>query len=137
MNYILLISTIILSFSGFAISLYGVLSQSMIDHETKIGLLKGYEFDSDEGEEYFAEKFEKWKAGNFFISKNAFISGLSIILLSLILNTIINPWWSSLIVLVVGYFTYLIISKIIGWQVQLLSFLTGIISLITTLYNLI
>ena len=134
MNTILLISTTFLAFSGFFIAFYGVLSQSMIDTETKIGMQKGIDSFSDEGAEYFARRYEKWRAGSFFLTNNALILGLILAIIAVILNFLKNPWWSSLIVVIIGYFLYLTLAKIIGWKLQLVSFILAIISLCYSIY---
>lgn len=134
MNTILLITTTILAFSGFIISFYGSLSQSMIERETKIGFEKGINSFTDQGDEYFARKYEKWKAGNFFLSNSAIYSGIVIVIIALILNLLKNPWWTTFIVLIIGYYLYLFFAKIIGWKIQLISFVLVIISFCYSLF---
>lgn len=134
MNNILLISTTLLAFSGFAIAFYGTMSRSMIEKETKKGMNKGIDSFTDEGSEYFARKYEKWKAGNFFNSDIAVIVGLLTVLASTIINYLKNPWWSSIITLIVGYIIYLIISKTVGWKVQFISLIILLLSLSYSIY---
>ena len=62
MEFTSLLSTTILAFSGFCIGFYGALSQAMIETETKIGMQKGFDQFTDDGAEYLARKYEKWKA---------------------------------------------------------------------------
>ena len=134
MNSTLLLSTTILAFSGFCIALYGALSQAMIETETKIGMQKGSDQFNDDGAEYFAKKYEKWKAGSFFITKGALILGLLIVIASTILNSLDNPWWSSIIVAIIGYSLYLIISKMIGSRIHLISIILMIFSIFLSIY---
>lgn len=134
MNTILLISTTILAFSGFFIAFYGVLSQTMIETETKVGMHKGIDSFSDEGAEYFARRYEKWRAGSFFLTNNALILGLILAIAAFVVNCLENPWWSSFIVLIVGYFLYLTLAKMIGWKLQLTSFILAIFSLCYSVY---
>ncbi len=134
MNTILLITTTILTFSGFFIAFYGVLSQSMIDAETKIGMQKGIDSFSDEGAEYFARRYEKWRAGHFFLSNNALILGLLLVIIASVLNILKNPWWTSIVIIIVGYFLYLTLAKIIGWKLQIISFFLALFSLCYSIY---
>lgn len=134
MNIILLLTTTILAFSGFIISFYGTLSQAMIETETKIGIQKGIDDFSDEGVKYFAKRYEKWTAGSFFMSNSAIVSGIIIVVIALMLNFLKNPWWSTFIVLIVGYYLYLFVAKLLGSKVQLLSFILIIISLSYSIY---
>lgn len=134
MNAILLISTTFLAFSGFFIAFYGVLSQSMIEIETKIGIQKGIDSFSDEGAQYFATRYEKWGAGSFFLSNNALILGLTIVACALVVNFFDNPGWSSLIVLIGGYMLYRTLAQMIGGKLQLISLILAIFSLGSSVY---
>ena len=134
MNTILFISTSILAFSGFFIAFYGLLSQSLIEAETKLGMQKGFNSYSNEGAEYFAKRYNKWRVGSFFLTNDALILGLILVASAIILNFIENSWWSSLIVLFIGYFLYLILAKIFSWKLQLISFILAICSLCYSTY---
>jgi len=134
MEFTLLLSTTILAFSGFCIAFYGALSQVMIETETKIGMQKGFDQFTDDGADYFARKYKKWKAGSFFMTKGALILGLLTVIASIILNSLNNSWWSSIIVAIIGYFLYLIISKIIGSRIQLISIIIMIFSTCLSIY---
>lgn len=137
MNTQLLLYSSILSFSGFAIAFYGILAESQIKKITSIRINKGISFDTDTGAKFYAQKFEKWKVGSYFISKNAVPFGILVSLSAGILNLLDNPLWSFIVVLINGYIIYLIIAKIIGWYIQTLSMLAIIISLILIITNLI
>lgn len=134
MEFTLLLSTTILAFSGYCIAFYGALSQAMIETETKIGMQKGFDEFTDDGAEYFARKYEKWKAGSFFITKGALILGLLTVIASIILNSLNNPWWSSIIVAIIGYFLYLFVSKMIGFRIQSISIIVMILSICISFY---
>ena len=137
MNTILLISTSLLAFAGFTFAFYGTLSQTMIDNITRIGMDKGIDSYSDEGAQYYARQYEKWKAGTFFISSKAITYGIIIVLIAIILNILGNSWWSSIIILIIGYILYLSTSKIIGWRVQFVSLLVFLLSLAYSIYLII
>ena len=66
----------IFSFSGFAIGFYGIMAKHKIEMETRIGMDKGFDFDTDKGNAYFAKRYENWKAGLYFDSKFAPIIGI-------------------------------------------------------------
>lgn len=127
---------LILSFSGFAIGFYGIMAKHRIEMETKIGMNKGYDFDTNEGNAYFARKYENWKAGSFFDSQFAPLSGIVIALIGAGLNIISNSWWSSILLLILAYIMYLIAIKIFKWKIQLVSILTLIISIILIVIKL-
>jgi hypothetical protein len=137
MNTTLLLYSSILSFSGFAIAFYGILAESKIEKITSIGINKRISFNTDKGAEFYAEKFEKWKAGSYFVSKSALPFGILVSLSAGILNILDNPLWTFIVVLISGYITYLIIAQIIGWYIQTISILTTIISSILIIINLI
>ena len=127
---------LILSFSGFAIGFYGIMAKHRIEMETKIGMTKGYDFDTDEGNAYFARKYENWKAGSYFDSQIAPLSGIVIALVGAGLNIISNSWWSSILLLILAYIMYLIAIKIFKWKIQFVSILTLIISIILIVIKL-
>ncbi len=135
MEILLLLSCILLSFSGFVIAFYGVLANATIENIAVEGMDKGIDQETDDGAEYYANKFDKWKAGNFFVSKIAVVLGLLITIIAAIISLYDNPWWTFFIVLFVGYFAYLIIAKIIGWYIQIISILSFIISTILLILN--
>ena len=118
----------LLSFSGYVFALYGVMARHKIKMETKIGLEKGFDFDKDDGNEYFAEKFENWKAGSSFESSKALLVGVLIILLGDGLNLVNNKWWTSILLFFIAYILYLQIVKLLKWKIQFLSMLTFLIS---------
>lgn len=136
MDLLLLCSTTIISFVGFTMAFYGTFAQAMIDFETRLRIDKGIKQYSYEGDMYFAEKYKKWSAGGFFVSKSALIIGLIFVAISLIVNFLGNPWWSSLIVLVIGYFIYLQTAKIIGSKIQLISLFLGAVSLVFAIFKI-
>jgi hypothetical protein len=127
----------ILSFSGFAIGFYGIMAKHKIEMETRIGVDKGFEFDTDEGNSYFAERFENWKAGSSFDSQFAPIIGILIALTGAGLNLISNSWWSSILLLFVAYMIYLQVVKFAKWKIQIISMLTLLISAILIIIKLI
>lgn len=137
MNTLLFLSSIILSFSGFVIAFYGILAESQIEKITAIGMEKGISFETDEGAEFYARKFDKWKAGSYFVSKSAVTYGVIISIIAGIVCALNNPWWTFFVVIIGGYVAYLIIAKIIGWYIQLFSILTFIVSIILIITNLI
>jgi hypothetical protein len=124
----------ILSFSGFT---FGLMAQHNIDRETKGGIDNGYDMDSEEGIKYFARKFEQWKAGSRFVSKNASRNGIIIALIGAILNLYFNSWWSSILLMIIAYFTYLQVVKKIKYRIQIISILGFIISIILITIKLI
>jgi hypothetical protein len=81
-------------------------------------MYSGISDETDEGVEFYAKRFDKWKAENYFISKNALPVGLLISIKSGILCVLDNPWWTFLVVLIAGYISYLIIAKVSGWHIQ-------------------
>lgn len=127
----------LLSFSGYVFAFYGVMARHKIEMETKIGLQKGFDFDTDDGNEYFAEKFENWKAGSSFDSSKALFVGVLIILLGAGLNLVNNKWWTSILLLFIAYIIYLQIVKLLKWKIQFLSMLTFLISTILIITKLI
>ncbi len=128
MEFSLLIYSTILSFSGFVLAFYGVLAQTKIDKITANNLI---DYDNDQQMELLAIKYDKWKAGSYFVSNKAVSTGIIISLIACILNFIINPWWSSALVLIIGYFLYLILANILGSLVQFLAILTALIAIIS------
>lgn len=118
----------ILSFSGFAVGFYGIMAKHKIEMETRMGMDKGFDFDTDNGNAYFAERFENWKAGSYFNSQFAPISGILIALTGAGLNLISNSWWSSILLLFIAYIVYLQVVKLLKWRIQILSMLTLLIS---------
>ena len=137
MNTLLLLYCIILSFSGFVIAFYGILAESQIEKITAIGINKGISFETDQGAEFYAQKFNKWKSGSYFVSKSAVTYGVIISIIAGIICVLNNPWWTFIVVLIGGYVAYLVIAKVIGWYIQLLSMLTLIVSIILIIINLI
>ena len=127
----------LLSFSGYVFAFYGVMARHKIEMETKIGLEKGFDFDTDHGNEYFAEKFENWKTGSSFDSSKALLVGVLIILLGAGLNLVNNKWWTSILLLFIAYVFYLQIVKLLQWKIQFLSILTLLISIILITIKLI
>lgn len=127
----------LLSFSGFVFALYGVMARHKIEMETKIGLKKGFDFETNEGNEYFSEKFENWRAGSSFVSSKALLVGVLVIILGIGLNLMKNEWWTSFSLLVIAYFLYLQIVKLLKWKIQLLSILTFLTSIALIITNLI
>ena len=120
----------ILSFSGFVIAFYGILAKHKIEKETEIGMDKGFNFDTDDGYAYFAERFENWTAGAYFESQFAPIIGIIIAFLGAGLNLIINSWWSSIMLMVVAYLVYLQVVKLVKSKIQIISLLALLISAI-------
>lgn len=108
-----------------------------IEIETKIGINKGFEFDTDEGNTYFSERFENWKAGSYFDSEIAPIVGILIALSGAGINLIINSWWSSLILLFMSYIFYLQAIKLLKWRIQITSMLTLLISIISIIIRIV
>ena len=137
MNTLLLLYSIILSFSGFVIAFYGILSKTQIEKITAIGMKKGISFETDEGAEFYARKFDKWKAGSYFVSKSAVAYGVIISIIAGVLCILKNPWWTFILVIIGGYIIYLIIAKVIGWYIQLFSMLTLVVSIILIIINFI
>lgn len=127
----------LLTFSGFVFAFYGVLARNKIEMETKIGLKKGFDFDSDDGNKYFAKKFENWKAGSSFDSSKAILVGVLIIFSGTVLNNVINKLWTSILLLFTAYVFYLQFVKLLKWKIQLFSILTFILSLILIVFKLI
>jgi len=136
MNTTLLLYSSILSFSGFAHAFYGILAQSQIEKITSVGMESGMSNETDEGVKYYAKRIDKWKAGNYFVSKKALTIGLFISITAGILCILNNPWWTFFVVSISGYISYLIIANIIGWYIQILSMLATIISLILIIITL-
>jgi hypothetical protein len=127
----------LLSFSGYVFALYGVMARHKIEMETKMGLEKGFDFDTEDGNEYFANKFKNWKAGTSFDSSNALLIGFVFVLLGGGLNLVNNKWWTSVLLLFLAYFFYLQIVKLLKWKIQFLSLLTFLISTILITIKLI
>ena len=127
----------ILSFTGFVIGFYGIMAKHKIEMETKIGMNNGFDFDTDEGNAYFAQRFENWRAGSYFDSQFAPISGILIALCGAGLNLNINSWWTSIILLIVAFILYQIAVNILKWKIQIMSMLTGIVSVILIIVALI
>jgi len=126
----------ILSFSRFAIGFYGIMAKHRIELETKIGMNKGYNFNTDKGNAYFAERYENWKVGSYFDSQIAPLSGIVIALIGAGLNLINNSWWTSILLLIIAYVVYLVAIKIFNWKIQIVSVLTLILSVILVITNL-
>lgn len=127
----------ILSYSGFAIGFYGIMAKHKIEMETRIGMDKGFDFDTDKGNAYFAERFENWKVGSYFDSQFAPISGILIALAGAGLNLISNSWWTSILLLIIAYIIYLQVVKLLKWKIQILSMLTLLISIILLITRVI
>jgi hypothetical protein len=127
----------ILSFSGFTIGFYGIMAKHRIELETKIGMNKGYNFDTDKGNAYFAERYENWKVGSYFDSQIAPLCGIVIALIGTGLNLINNSWWTSILLLIIAYLVYLVAIKIFNWKIQIVSILTLILSVIMIITNLV
>lgn len=53
-----LIYCTILSFSGFVIAFYGIMARHKIEQETRIGMNRGFDFDTDEGNEYLRKNMK-------------------------------------------------------------------------------
>ncbi len=134
MNIYLLSSSFILCFSGFVIAFYGILAESMMELEHKIGVKRGIDLMTSEGAEYYAKKYDKWKAGRLFASSKSLYLGISIVIVSLILNNFSNSFLSTLFILVVSYYLYVVIAKSIGWKIQSISIIIGILSLLISIY---
>ncbi len=130
MNTLLLLSCILLSFSGFAIAFYGILANATIENIAVEGMNKGIDQETDEGAEYYAKRFDKWKAGTLFVSQGAFIIGLLISIIAAIISVLEHSWWTFLVVIFAGYIAYFILAKIIGWYIQILSIITLLLSAI-------
>ena len=127
----------ILSFSGFAIGFYGIMAKHKIEMETRIGMDKGFDFDTDKGNAYFAERYENWKAGSYFDSQFAPITGILIAFTGAGLNLINNNWWTSILLLFIAYIVYLQAVKLLKWKIQIVSMLTLLISIILIIIKLI
>jgi hypothetical protein len=125
----------LISFSGFIIAFYGSLAQKMIDKISYLEHKKGFDLDKDA--EHFAEKFENWNCGTWFISKNATIVGLLIALIGSALNFISNDWWLIFFSLFIGYTSYLALSYTLKSFIQIVSILTFFISSILIIVYLI
>lgn len=127
----------ILSFSGFAIGFYGIMAKYKIEVETKIGINKGFDFETDEGNAYFSERFENWKAGSYFDSQIAPLIGIVVALTGAGINLISNTWWSSILLLFISYILYLLVVKLLKWKIQIISMLTLLISGILIIIKLV
>ena len=127
----------LLSFSGFVFAFYGVFARNKIEIETKIGLEKGFDFDTDEGNQYFAQKFENWKAGSIFQSSNFIFTGVLVVLLGAGFNLANNKWWTSILILFIAYILYLQVVKLLKWKIQFISILIFLISTTLILIKLI
>ncbi len=132
MNTLLFISSIILSVSGFVIAFYGILATSQIKKITALRANKGIRFF---GDEYSSHQYNKWKAGSYFTSKAAVPAGLLISLTAGIAAVLDNPWWTFIVVLLAGYGIYLVIAKIIGCYIQIVSMLTLTASTVLIIMN--
>lgn len=126
----------LLTFSGFVIAFYGIMARHQIELETRNGLNKGYDFDSEDGNAYFAKNFENWREGEYFNSKKAPLFGISIIIIGAGLNLICNTWWTSLLLLFLSYNFYLYSVKLVKWRIQIASILTLLISIILIILKL-
>jgi hypothetical protein len=126
---------ILLTFSGFVIGFYGIMARHKIELETKNGLNKGFDFDSDEGTFYFAKKFENWNAGSYFDSQLAPFSGILIALVGAGVNLNYNSWWTSLLLLFIAYITYLLVVNLLKSRIQILSILTLLVSIVLIILN--
>lgn len=127
----------LLSLSGFIIGFYGIMARHKIEMETRIGMDKGFDFDTDEDNAYFARKFENWTVGSYFDSQIAPLTGILIALIGAGLNLIYNSWWTSIMLLFIAYIVYLQSVKLIKSKVQILSMLTLLISIILIVIRLI
>jgi hypothetical protein len=120
----------LIAFSGFTIGFYGIMARHKIELETKKGLKKGFDFDTDEGNTYFAEKFENWRSGSFFDSQIAPSIGVFVALSGFCINMIYNSFWNSLFLIIISYTAYLIIVNILKWYIQIVSILTLLVSIV-------
>lgn len=137
MDILLIFSCILLSFSGFVIAFYGVLANATIENIAVEGMDKGIDQETDEGAEYYAKRFDKWKAGTLFVSKGAVLIGLLISLIAAIISVFEHSWWTFLVVIIAGYVAYFILAKIIGWYIQILSIITFLVSVILIVLNFV
>lgn len=126
----------LLTFSGFVIAFYGIMARHQIELETRNGLNKGYDFESIDGNAYFAQKFKNWQAGEYFHSQMAPLIGISIIIIGVGLNLICNTWWTSILLLFLSYNFYLYSVKLVKWRIQTTSILTLLISIILIILKL-
>lgn len=126
-----------LSFSGCVIGFYGIMAKHKIEMETRIGMNRGFDFDSDEGNAYFARRYEQWKAGSYFDSQIAPLTGILIAMTGAGLNLIINAWWSSILLLIISYIIYQIAINVLKWKIQIFSILTLIVSIMMITITLI
>ncbi|NLD47462.1 MAG: hypothetical protein GX660_09715 [Clostridiaceae bacterium] len=133
-NWLLFINSVIFTYSGFTIGLYGILAKEMIN---KIGAKMAdykYSEDEDENAHYYSLQIEKWKTGILLGSPFALIVGIIISIGGSLICLIENAWWTVLLSLITGYFLYLRVSYVFVWRVQLISvicFLGGIILFLT------
>lgn len=123
MNIHLLVSTTIIASCGFIIAFYGILAKSIIENEVTKTIGNGTDSYSD-----FMKVSERWTSGSFFMSKNAPVWGFIIVINAIVFNFMMNYWWSCIIVLVVGFIMYIILSKILKSKVQMLSILLGLLA---------
>lgn len=128
---------LLLAFSGMSIGFYGLFAKNKIDKETGIGLKRGFDFDSDLGVEYFANRFQNWRTGEYFESPLAPMVGIIIALLGSVLSIVLNSWWTCLVVLLGAYILYLVMINIFKWTIQLISMLTLLVSVILILLRLL
>jgi hypothetical protein len=125
-----------LSLSGFIMAFYGIMARHKIELETRIGLNKGFKFDTHEGNKYFSEKYHNWRCGAIFHSEIALLLGLLIALTGTGLNLINNSWWTSILILFIAYIFYLVIVEIFKWKAQFLSLFALVISVILIIIRL-
>lgn len=132
-NWILFVTSVLLTYSGFTIALYRILTKSMIDKIFSVAYEKGVKIEAEENRRYYSTKIEKWKSGTLFNSPLSLVVGFVIFIGGAFISMIDNPWWSIVLSLAIGYILYLRISYAIGWRVQVVSsliFLAGLILLI-------
>lgn len=127
---LIFISTILFAFSGFTLALYGILAQERIDSETRLGMSKGYGFDTDEDNAYFASKYNQWRTGYLFTSRYSTILGFVIVICGSLINLIGNSWWTVPLTIVIGYIVYLNLAKLFKWLVQIISLISIAVGLI-------
>ena len=125
------------SMSGFILALYKIMAESKIELETNSGLDNGFSFDDDESQAYFARRFERWRTGAIFTSPLSPIIGFIIVLSGGALNFIYNTWWSSILVLIVGWVLYLILTNILAYRVQWLMPLSLVLSFILIISHIL
>ena len=136
-NIIFLLTCILIVYSGFTLVFYGTYAKSMIDKISYKTYSKGMNIISEENRHFYAMEFEKWRTGSLFSSSTIRFMGFVVIIVICLVNLRTNKWWTTIILLVFGYFLSFIIAILLKWRTQIISIITLLICGILVIIQLV